>query len=325
MTSIAARPNAPTDPGDPGPPIRRVGRDARRAALGLLMTGRPDPSDPAVEQFQAFAAEHQLDLGRFYAAYDGPTPIACALLVPGAGRTAMLFTQPLRRSGQVALSARVVRHGLALLDPAQTVLVQSLTDPAQKLERAALADAGLVHLAELSYMQAYVEPRGLAVDMTDPATGRPLRAVRWSEADRPVFERAILDSYAGTLDCPGLLGLRDVSDIIAGHRSAGVFDPGLWTVWLAGETPVAVLLVAAVPARQAHELVYLGVSEAARGRGLGGKLVRVALSAVAARGGGRLHLAVDARNTPAVRLYQRHGFRANAHKAAMIWTLDESP
>jgi ribosomal protein S18 acetylase RimI-like enzyme len=291
------------------------------------MTGRADGQDPAVRQFLGFAREHQLDLDAFFAVYaDGPDaarPIACALAVPGAGRTAMLFTNPLARHAEGRALTAAARAAIGALDPARVRLVQSLTDPPQQAERAALREAGLSDLAELVYLQRYVERGRSQLELVEPGSGRPLKVVHWSESVRPTFERAILRSYEGTLDCPGLLGLRQIDDIIAGHRATGRFDAGLWSVYEFEGEPIAVLLLAHVPAREAYELVYLGVVPAYRGRGLGAVLVRHALASVAARGGGRLHLAVDAANRPAVKLYERHGFRANAHKAAMIFALDD--
>jgi dTDP-4-amino-4,6-dideoxy-D-galactose acyltransferase len=52
----------------------------------------------------------------------------------------------------------------------------------------------------------------------------------------------------------------------------------------------------------------VGVSTEARGRGVGGRLVRDALAWFAARGATEVRVATQARNTGAQRLYQRAGF-----------------
>jgi ribosomal protein S18 acetylase RimI-like enzyme len=69
-----------------------------------------------------------------------------------------------------------------------------------------------------------------------------------------------------------------------------------------------VLILAGHAAAGNWELVYMGVTPEARGRGLGANIVHFALN-VAARGGAqRVVLAVDAANQPAVEMYRRAGF-----------------
>jgi GNAT superfamily N-acetyltransferase len=69
---------------------------------------------------------------------------------------------------------------------------------------------------------------------------------------------------------------------------------------------------------EAMELVYLGLTPHARGRGLGDLLVRQALAATAASCVSKLSLAVDSANRPALALYHRHGFQQVGHKLAMM-------
>jgi dTDP-4-amino-4,6-dideoxy-D-galactose acyltransferase len=53
----------------------------------------------------------------------------------------------------------------------------------------------------------------------------------------------------------------------------------------------------------------VGVAEAARGRGLGGRLVAAALGWFAGQGVERVEVVTQGRNVAAQRLYQAHGFR----------------
>ena len=69
----------------------------------------------------------------------------------------------------------------------------------------------------------------------------------------------------------------------------------------------SVLLMAEVPGRDVWEVVYLGLTPAARGRGLGRAVLQHALE-LARTHVSQLELAVDCRNTPATRLYQSTGF-----------------
>ena len=60
------------------------------------------------------------------------------------------------------------------------------------------------------------------------------------------------------------------------------------------------------------------MTAAARGRGLGDAMMRLAIARVAADNRGILSLAVDAANTPALRLYYRHGLSRVGHRVALV-------
>ena len=321
---------APLNPQPDPTAFTRVSGEHRRAALSLLLTGRPGGKGAAVEAFETFARDNQLDLQHLWTVSDGKKDAAAVLIVPGVGRTAMLFLSPLASagSGRVALAGRLIARALANLDPDRIRLVQALLDQDQTTQQRAIEAGGFRFLADLAYMhrpgKAIVNLPAIQLD------GRALAATHWSEADRPLFARAIADSYQDTLDCPGLLGLRDMDDIIAGHRATGRFNPKHWTVWHEGGTPVAVLLLAESAASRGFELVYLGVSPHARRRGLSQLIMQHALHTVAVGGESPgadtpLQLAVDDRNEPALRLYRGLGFRTSLRKTALIYTPGPQP
>ena len=199
-------------------------------------------------------------------------------------------------------------------------VIQSLIDPGQVIEGQVLERAGLNRLAKLIYMQKTIEPGEHRVPRPVKLGGcdRPT-VLTYSEQTHADFARAIEASYLDTLDCPGLVGMRQTDQIIAGHKGTGRFAPKNWLVYYdpAGE-PIAVLLLAEVAQGSGMELVYLGVAKAYRGKKIGGQLMRYAVSETARLGGARLYLAVDDRNDPAVRLYTGMGFRASTRKIAYV-------
>ena len=101
----------------------------------------------------------------------------------------------------------------------------------------------------------------------------------------------------------------------------GRFEPKLWSAYYRDDQPVAVLLLNRLIDRAELELVYLGLSPAFRGKGLGKRLMQHALSLARAHNDTGIHLAVDQQNAPAMQLYKGLGFRATGRKVAMIYIL----
>ncbi len=133
---------------------------------------------------------------------------------------------------------------------------------------------------------------------------QPFNMVREEE-----FQAMLQASYTSSLDMPELEGVRSLDDILEGHRATGRFVPDRWRLGqVPGEPQAAVILMLSeVPDRDVWEVVYLGLTPAARGRGLGRQAIAHALE-LARPHASRLELAVDIRNRPATRLYNATGF-----------------
>ena len=132
--------------------------------------------------------------------------------------------------------------------------------------------------------------------------------------------RAVLQAtYVGSLDMPELEGARALDDVLESHKAAGRFVPERWRLGrvLGDAQAFAILLLAEIPGRNAWEVIYLGLTPAARGRGLGRAVLEHAVDL--ARGQVPwLELAVDLRNTPALRLYDSAGFVARERRAVHL-------
>ena len=136
--------------------------------------------------------------------------------------------------------------------------------------------------------------------------------LNWSAFD-PIREAEFRDllqsTYSSSLDMPELEGIRSLDDVIAGHRATGRFEPDHWQLGQVSGQPDAavILLLASIPERNVSEIVYLGLTPKARGRGLGRAAIAHALK-LSQPFASRLELAVDIRNHPATRLYASTGF-----------------
>ncbi len=317
---------------DPPYHVVRPAQDPQLALRGLrVLVGGPESAPgmcahsadgevtDKVSAFLAYAQSINLDARLqtlvMHQPPNGPPLIAATCLwVPAAGHTAMLFAPSLAEYPAIASAARLAIE--AAMEDARhqgVVLVQTMMEPADAAGKTVFSYAGLNQLATLNYMErrppAHPPTFELPSDLTLAA---------YEARTHPLFADAISRSYDQTLDCPALSGMREMDDVIEGHKAVGIFDPQLWGVLLRGIEPMGCLLLAEIPARNALELVYLGLTPEARGRGLGRLLMQRVLAIASRRHFAVATLAVDAANTPALRLYRRCGYTSVAQRVAMI-------
>ncbi len=311
--------------------MRPADRAAATRGLRVLMggpeqgpgthgAGREEEIAGRVEGFLAYADSVGLEIRRQVMALEvgaggsGSRVMGMCLWVPAPGRTAMLFG-PSQTEYPQAASATAAAVGVALEDAreAGVVLVQALVEPGDGAAKTVFAAAGLTQLATLTYME-----RRPPVQPPEFVLPGDVQLEPYCAATHGLFCEAILASYERTLDCPALSGMRSVEDIIEGHKAVGPFDPQLWCVLRGGGESLGCLLLAEVPARRSLELVYLGLSPGARGRGLGRLMMRRVLAIASRRHFEVATLAVDANNAPAVHLYRRSGYASVGQRVAMI-------
>lgn len=290
------------------------------AALRLVLGSAGRPADEnQVMDFVQFAFRRRISVADVWLADHGGAIAWAILPIVSPGRTMLLLgpgsapSDPGERAAAKALVESVCTHHGAR----NVQLAQVLLDPADAASHRLYEDGGFAPVAQLVYLQ--VAPRRRAAPPVPP-TG--LRWVGYGPESHERFSQTIGRTYHQSLDCPHLNGLRDMEDVLAGHKASGDFDPRLWMLLCDGDTPLGALLLAPMQPADTVELVYLGLVSEGRGRGLGDLMMRQALAATAARGAGRLSLAVDANNSPALKLYYRHGMQRVGAKLAMMRRLD---
>lgn len=258
-----------------------------------------------------------------------PRPRGVCLLVPGSGATGNLFLAPPPEPDN-ELGDRVRTLKQIALDVPEVLgervrVLQSLPEPHESWAIEAFHQAGFTHCGRLSYLRLMIA-RARVPNTTPPSHIRvcTLDALGGLEANRQRLERALEASYAQTLDCPELCGIRRTSDVLDSHLATGVFDPTLWWLALDDEDPVGIACFNPLGDDASAELVYLGLSPQARGHGLGAAMMRLGIEGARARRLREMTCAVDARNTPALRLYERIGFRSFAQREAFVRAVDRS-
>lgn len=179
-----------------------------------------------------------------------------------------------------------------------------------------LREAGLSHLTDLIYLTS--QPKSANTESPLPRT-----SFRWdsfSQGVEKLFGEAIALSYLDSQDCPELIDARSAEEALRAHRCVGEFDPALWFVLSHGQRPLGILLMCKMRREPVIEIVYMGVSQPARGRGVADVLMAKARE-VASHKKANLILAVDARNEPARKLYGRWNFVEVARRCAWIANL----
>lgn len=290
-------------------------QDEINVALRMILSSDGHrPTDEQVVDFLRYIVARGVDLSDLKLAEQGGRVQWAVLPVVSPGKTMLLFGSTDRtREHEQLCAGRVINETCASFARRDVHLAQVLVEPGNHPARHLFQQCGFSDLAELQYLNTTVRsstppvqlPHGFSWETYSPVT-------------HGIFARTILASYESSLDCPALSGMRHIDDVIASHKASGEFDPNHWYLLYEKSTPLAVLLLAHVPRADAMDLVYLGLVPQARGRGLGATVLRKALRTALDANISKLTLAVDAANTPALKLYHRHGLEKLGSKLAMI-------
>lgn len=220
------------------------------------------------------------------------------------GRTAVLW--PPAIDGPV--SAQLMQAAEEFISARRIPLAQMLIHPDAPQSPDLLAEGGFVHLVDLEYLALDGShfPAYIADDQ--------LKFLPFSQIDRQHFADTLMATYAATMDCPQINGLRSADDILESYQSQGIFSPDRWFLIQHEEQDVGVLILTEYPATQNWELIYMGIIPPARGRQFGQRVVCFALGEAAGAGASRLVLAADAANAPALAMYHACGLFTWDHR-----------
>jgi ribosomal protein S18 acetylase RimI-like enzyme len=222
---------------------------------------------------------------------------------PVAGASGLIWPPQTQPEGNSEIEDQLVKDACRLLAEQGAKLVQSLLNPKESEPGASLERNGFIHITQLWYLRHDLRLPSRLFQSSDELS---FQSYASCAADR--FHQTLLRTYEATLDCPEVNGIRNIEEVIAGHKSQGRHDPeSWWLAWYQGR-PVGVLLLAEVPDLKSWDLLYLGVVPEARGRGLGRELVRKVLLEARTADAPQLTLSVDARNQIALNLYRSMGF-----------------
>jgi mycothiol synthase len=260
------------------PPENAVLESMLRRCLSLLMTARIDP--------------HGVWIARA-----GERVVGMQVCVPLAG-AACLFWLP---AGAAEIADQLAAAGVNWARSTGCKIAQATVAIGQHAVAVPLLRCGFRPIARLRHMSHNLAQ--LPIEPTSTLRFMPLRP-----SLLPTFTATLERTYDDTLDCPELNGIRTIDEILAGHREQGKYDPDFWWLALDGDKPAGVVMLVQMPDLTTWELAYIGLVPEYRGQRLGRVLALRALHAVQALPATGLLLAVDERNSPALRLYRSLGF-----------------
>ena len=150
---------------------------------------------------------------------------------------------------------------------------------------------------------------------TESIVSDPLCA-RYEESCRAEFESALSTCLSNSLDFPELNSRRSIKEVLEGFQAAGSSPEHWWILREQGRL-VGVLMLA--PGHDDWEITYMGVVPEARRRGHARMLLRHASGEAHRHGAGSLTVCVEARNQPALRLYQTVGFQEREREDVYLY------
>jgi mycothiol synthase len=268
----------------------------------------------STREFIAFARERGIGLEGLHVALREGKLVSAILPVISPGRTMLMLCPPAGAiKGADAATGQLIDPVCDYCASLGVHLAQTLIDPRDSALEAIFTQRQFEKMAELHYLQMQV-----AADSAYPPLPAGMSWVTYATERHEIFGRVILETYQNSLDCPALNGRREIDDIMAGHQASGIFDPAMWLLLQDGAQTLGVLLLSKSLRSDSLELVYLGLTPAARGRKLAELMMHQAFAVAAAHQQPKLCLAVDAQNTPALKLYYRHGMHRIASKLALL-------
>ncbi|MBC7816529.1 MAG: GNAT family N-acetyltransferase [Planctomycetaceae bacterium] len=297
-------------------------------ALELLFSSLPaDVRSPRIAEVLREIEEGDFDPQHLLLAKSDSVPVGVQLTVIRDDDVGMVWP-PVVAAELNGLSSEAIEDALLCeavrgLDATKAWIGQSLLEPAQTREHAALRRNGFTRLTELRFFER------MLADTSDRSQRDPTVRLKYEpyrrSRNRIAFANLLEATYRGTLDCPEFNGVRDGQQSLKNHEAAGSFSPDMWRIYRRDGGAVGVLLLVERADQQAWEVLYVGVVEEARRSGIGRAMLLDALQAARDADAKRLLIVADARNLPAVVLYESLGFLPIATRVAFVRLANSLP
>ena len=201
------------------------------------------------------------------------------------------------------------QEGTRVVDAPENWIGQSLLETDQEEQSRELAENGFPRLTDLVFMNRSVSPMAEGAGTTVTSNSTVWISEPFDEAKNGAdFASLVEQTYENTCDCPELNGSRDGWESLESHRQSGSHSPDLWRLFRHEGQPAALLLLTEHPPEAVWEVVYFGVAPRFRGMGFGKRVLQAGVELAQKNAILEIVLAVDVRNSPAMRLYEELKF-----------------
>tara|TARA_R110002095_G_scaffold196208_2_gene175039 strand:+ start:598 stop:1524 length:927 start_codon:yes stop_codon:yes gene_type:complete len=243
--------------------------------------------------------QHQILLAR-----ESGTLIGVGILVFTDSATAFIWP-PFTRRNDCAVS--LLQEMAKRIDHSQVSIGQSLLNPGQIKQRQLLSHNGFPHLTNLMFMRHHLTTIHKSVCLNEAR-----QQLQWIKFEEQQNRQRFLDllnlTHESSQDCPALNQIRTAEESLESHRSSGDSDQKHWYLFHREGVDLGVLLLSAHREDNLWEVVYMGVAPEQRGNGYGTAMIQHGLLEAQAHHQAAVILAVDHKNSYAIKIYEELGF-----------------
>jgi ribosomal protein S18 acetylase RimI-like enzyme len=284
------------------PTIRPLPDDWDGDALGrlgeiLFQTSPASRRRAQIETFCQLAKRGELDRDGVLLAF-APLFVGAILTEVLPSTTGLIWLPQLIVSQSVtAIEDALVQAGIRRLQAGRVASIQAFLHPDEVAGGEVLLRNGLARMSRIWMMRRSFE--------SIPPWNRTLEVQAVTEATLSEFVALLLATYEGSLDCPELNDGRSPEAILIGLRASA---PNLDAWWFLRQDSQAIGVLILNAQSNRCDLDYLGLVPQFRNRGAAQDAVAFALNFAQQFGAPEIHLFVDERNQPAIKLYRKYQF-----------------
>lgn len=306
---------------DPVSAVSSVERRPQALTILYQHLSEPDRQRQIARLLQTQENDKPISLDGLLLCTIGDRPAGAMMSLAGSGRVVMAWPPVAAESVAEEDRPPVWKSLLSAADEfgrqRGARFIQLLESDADDARSDVLAESEYGKLTELVYARRKIDPGESFGPLPAELACEPFRD-EWVDDLSAILE----STYTGSLDCPELTGLRAMEDILASHRSQGEHGTDHWLMVRWQDRWAGCLLLSSLRAGSSLEISYLGVVPEARGLGIGRALAEESARRAAAEGCSEVVLAVDARNAPALAMYEDAGFEPWDVRTVYLRVLD---